>query len=140
MSDEDDPYYSNKAMGKQRAKGGRTNKSTKERKPYPVSNRQRRVKSSFEDDEFSAEDSESNSDDGFKSTRRRGAQLRKSNARSALSTNISGRNCETRTSSRSVRKVSYVESEESEEVDEGRKKRSQKVVYIMLYFYVYCMN
>lgn len=37
------------------------------------------------------------------------------------------RNSEVRTSSRTVRKVSYVESEESEEVDEGKKKKTQKV-------------
>jgi hypothetical protein len=51
-----------------------------------------------------------------------------------MSTNIGGRNNEVRTSSRSVRKVSYVESDESEEIDEGKKKKAQKVQSTVLYF------
>ena len=53
--------------------------------------------------------------------------VRKSIGQSSAPASFSGRNSETRTSSRSVRKVSYVESEESEDVDEGKKKKSQKV-------------
>lgn len=91
------------------------------------SSRQRRGKPSFEEDDYSAEDSDSESDEDFKSITRRGAQLRKGNARSTMSTKISGQNSEVRTSSRSVRKVSYVESDGSEELDEGKKKKPQKV-------------
>jgi chromodomain-helicase-DNA-binding protein 1 len=43
-----------------------------------------------------------------------------------VSTNASGRHSEVRTSSRSVRKVSYVESDGSEEIDEGKKKKLHK--------------
>ncbi|KAK7334681.1 hypothetical protein VNO80_26442 [Phaseolus coccineus] len=45
------------------------------------------------------------------------------------------RNSEVRTSSRTLRKVSYVESEESEEVDEGKKKKSQKALFSSVYRY-----
>lgn len=126
MFDDDDSYYAKKPKVSRRGKGGNNVKSTKERKFYHGTGRPRRGKSSFEDDESSAEDSESDSDDGFKSRRRKGAQVRKSNGRTSLLTNVTGRNNEVRTSTRSVRKVSYVESEESEEVEETKKK-SQKV-------------
>lgn len=66
---------------------------------------------------------------------RRGAQLRKGNARSTMSTKISGQSSEVRTSSRSVRKVSYVESDGSEEIDEGKKKKPQKVQFTNFYVY-----
>lgn len=54
-----------------------------------------------------------------------------------MSTKISGQNNEVRTSSRSVRKVSYVESDGSEELDEGKKKKPQKVQsskFFLLFF------
>lgn len=120
MSDEDD-YYTNKSSSRQWAKGSRTLKPARESKTL---SRSRRGKSSFEEDEYSA-DSDNESDD-FKSTTKKGTNLRKNNAASAMLTKI-GRNSEVRTSSRSVRKVSYVESEESEEIEEGKKKKSQKV-------------
>ncbi|KAJ6345323.1 hypothetical protein OIU78_008069 [Salix suchowensis] len=69
---------------------------------------------------------DSDSDEDFKNMIQRGAHLRKSNARSSMSTKNGGRNNEVRTSSRSVRKVSYVESDESEEIGEGKKKKAQK--------------
>lgn len=117
-----------KPKGRQRGvKAVRNVKPARERKSVYSSSRQKRGKTSFEEDEYSAEDSDSESDEDFKSTTRRGAQLRKGNARSTLSTNITGQNNEVRTSTRSVRKVSYVESDESEEVDEGKKKKPQKV-------------
>ncbi|KAJ7965012.1 chromatin remodeling 5 [Quillaja saponaria] len=119
--DEDDFYDAKKPKGRQHTKGHNV-KST-QHKSYNASSRQRRVKTSFEEDESSAEDSDSESDEDFRSTRRRGAHVRKSNGRSSVST--SGRNSEVRTSRRSVRKVSYAESEASEEADEGKKK-SQK--------------
>ncbi|XP_062082267.1 protein CHROMATIN REMODELING 5 isoform X6 [Humulus lupulus] len=126
MSDEDDSYYARKSKSKQRGKGGHIVKSTRERKLYQGSGQQRRGKSSFEDDESLGEDSESDSDVGFKSTRK-GSHQRKTSGRSTFSINATGRNNEVRTSSRSVRKVSYVESDESEDADESKKKNLQKV-------------
>ncbi|KDP35983.1 hypothetical protein JCGZ_08378 [Jatropha curcas] len=126
VSDEDDSYYTKKPKGRQSGKGGRNTKPAKEHKSLHSSGRQKRGKTSFEEDEYSSEDFDSESDEDFKSMTKRGSHIRKSNARSTMSTAISGRNSEIRTSSRSVRKVSYVESDESEEVDEGKKKKSQK--------------
>lgn len=125
-SDEDDSYYAKKPKGRQQGKVGRNIRSTRDHKSYRASSRQRRMKSSFEEEESSAEDSDNDSDEAFKSMTRRGVNLRKNGGRSTVSTNKSGRNSEVRTSSRSVRKVSYVESEESEGADEGKKKKGQK--------------
>lgn len=100
--------------------------SARERKSYQGIGR-RRGKPSFEDEESSAEDSESDSDGDLKRTRRKGVHPRKTSSRSTLSTKASRGNNEVRSSSRSTRKVSYVESEESEDDDEAKKKKSQKV-------------
>ncbi|KAH7560701.1 hypothetical protein JRO89_XS10G0077400 [Xanthoceras sorbifolium] len=128
ISDEDDSYYNKKPKGRQRGmKATRSVKSARERKSFSTSSRQRRGKASVEEDEYSAEDSDSDSDEDFKSMTRRGAHLRKGNARSTLLSNNSRQNSEVRTSTRSVRKVSYVESDESEEDDEAKKKKPQKV-------------
>ncbi|KAJ9146561.1 hypothetical protein P3X46_028810 [Hevea brasiliensis] len=126
VSDEDDSYYMKKSKGRQRGKGVCTLKSARESKSLHALTRQKRGKASFEEDEYSAEYSDSDSDGDVKSMTRRGVHIRKSNARSTVSTAISGRNNEVRMSSRSVRKVSYVESEESDEIDEGKKKKPQK--------------
>ncbi|KAJ6984629.1 protein CHROMATIN REMODELING 5-like isoform X2 [Populus alba x Populus x berolinensis] len=122
--DDDDSYYTKKPKGRQQGKGGCNTKSAREHTSLRASGRQKRGKTSFEEDEYSAEDSDSDKD--FKNMTQRGDHLRKSNARSTMSTNIGGRNNEVRTSSRSVRKVSYVESDESEETGEGKKKNAQK--------------
>ncbi|GMI97402.1 chromatin remodeling 5 [Hibiscus trionum] len=122
ITDEEDSYYRKNPKGVQRVKVGLGAKPTRERKS---SNRQRRGRSSFDEEEYSAEDSDSESDEDFKSMTTRGGNIRKSNARSSTSTSM-GRNSDVRTSSRSVRKVSYVESEESEEIDEGKKKKTLK--------------
>ncbi|XVF04811.1 hypothetical protein REPUB_Repub05bG0117700 [Reevesia pubescens] len=122
VSDEEDSYYKKKPNGGQRVKVGRNVKPTRDSKS---SNRQRRGRSSFEEDEYSAEDSNSESDEDFKNMRRRGGNYRRHNARSNIMTSM-GRNSEVRTSSRSIRKVSYAESEESEEIDEGKKKKMLK--------------
>lgn len=127
VSDDDDSYYGKKPKGRQRGKVGRIIKSNRDRKTYTASGRQRRGKSSFEDDESTADDSDSDSDEDFKNIKKRGGRVRKNNGRSSAATSFSLRNSEVRTSSRTVRKVSYVESEESEEADEGKKKKSQKV-------------
>ncbi|CAN6695040.1 unnamed protein product [Malus baccata var. baccata] len=118
VSDEDDSYYGKKPKSRHRGNA----KSTRERKSYHSSSRQRRGKSSFDDDESSEEDSESDSDEDFKSIKRKGVHTRKKNGRR----NVTGQNGEVRTSTRSVRKVSYVESDGSDEVEEGKKKKSQK--------------
>lgn len=140
-SDEDDAYYEKKPKVSRRGKGGHGVKSTKERKFHHGTGRSRRGKPSFEDDESSAEESESGSDEGLKSSRRKGAQVRKSNGRCSSSTSVMGRNSEVRTSSRSVRKVSYVESDESEEVEETKRKsqkvQSMAIVWLML---ILCSN
>ncbi|XP_025665762.1 protein CHROMATIN REMODELING 5 isoform X1 [Arachis hypogaea] len=126
--DDDDSYYAKKPKARQRGKVGRSIKSSRDRKTYASSGRQRRVKS-FEDEESTADDSDSDSDEDFKSVKKRGAHVRKNNGRSSAASSLSLRNSEVRTSSRSVRKVSYVESEESEEADEGKKKKSQKNIF-----------
>ncbi|RDY07150.1 Protein CHROMATIN REMODELING 5, partial [Mucuna pruriens] len=124
--DDDESFYAKKPKGRQRGKVGQNIKSTRDHKMYAASSRQRRVKSSFEDNESTTEDFDSDSDEDFKSTKKRSVHVRKNNGRSAAATGFSTRNSEVRTSSRTVRKVSYVESEESEEADEGKKKKSQK--------------
>lgn len=87
----------------------------------------------LEDEDSFEKESENDSDEDFKSMTRRGAPLRKSKGGlSSSTTNFVGRNSELRTSTRSVRKVSYAESEESEEIDEGKKKKSQKVHFAYL--------
>ncbi|CAK9314221.1 unnamed protein product [Citrullus colocynthis] len=126
ISDDDALNYGKKGRGKQRGKGGRSVKSTGERKVYQSSIRQRKGKFSYEEDESSMEDSASDSVEGFKSSGKTGTHLRKNSGRCSVTSGVSGRRNEVRTSSRSVRKVSYVESEESEEFEEGKKKKSQK--------------
>ncbi|KAL2973168.1 hypothetical protein AAZX31_14G032700 [Glycine max] len=126
VSDDDESFYAKRPKGRQRGKIGQNIKSTRDRKVYVASGRQRRVKSSFEGNESTTEDSDSDSDEDFKSTKKRSVHVRKNNGRSSAATGFSSRNSEIRTSSRTVRKVSYVESEESEEADEGKKKKSQK--------------
>ncbi|KAG8371013.1 hypothetical protein BUALT_Bualt13G0042900 [Buddleja alternifolia] len=126
ISDEND-VYSKKNRAKQSGKRGRNLNSTRELKTLGRSSRQKTGRASFAEDEeeSSAKDSESGSDEGFRSTRRRAPVHRKNGARTA-SVNVSGRNNEPRISGRSVRKVSYVESDESEDIDEGAKKNQKK--------------
>lgn len=81
-----------------------------------------RSRTSF-DDEEDPNDSDDYFEDDFKSTRR-SSHPRKD------TTKASGRFNEVRTSTRSVRKVSYVESDESEEHDEDAKKKTHKVCII----------
>ena len=128
-----------KPKSKPHAKGGRSVKSTRERKSFQGYGRPKRGKPSFEDDESSAEVSDSDSGEGFKSMRKKGANFRKNSGRSTLSTTFTGRNNEVRTSSRSVRKVSYVESEESEDIDEGKKKKAQKVIFLLISYCPCCV-
>ncbi|KAL3529982.1 hypothetical protein ACH5RR_009304 [Cinchona calisaya] len=125
ISDEDDTYYS-KSKSKQKGRGGRRVKSTRQVKPVASSAQRKRGRILLEEESLSEKDSENDSDEDFRSIRRRSAQIwRKDDGRSA-SINGSSRVSEVRSSSRSVRKVSYAESEDSEELDEGKKKKSQR--------------
>lgn len=126
ISDDDDSFYAKKPKGRQRGNVRQRTKSTRDGKACAASSRQRRFKSSFEDNESLTEDSDCDSDEDFKSTKKRSFHARKNSSRSSVSTSFSMHHSEVRTSRRAVRKVSYVESDESEEVDEGKKK-SQKV-------------
>ncbi|KAL2485488.1 Protein CHROMATIN REMODELING 5 [Abeliophyllum distichum] len=127
ISDENDACYK-KSRAQHQGKSGRILKSARELKSLALPSRRKRGRTLFEEDveESSAEDSENNSDENFRSTRRKDALDRRKNVGWSASVNISGRNNEPRTSGRSVRKVSYVESDESEDLDEGKKKKNQK--------------
>ncbi|GAB4856000.1 Protein CHROMATIN REMODELING 5 [Ancistrocladus abbreviatus] len=110
---EDDIYYKKKPKVGRRG-SGRTVKSVREQRS--VSGPGRRGRGKISEEELSADDFEDDSDEDF---------ITKRSAHLHRSSNL-GRKNETRTSSRSVRKVSYVESEDSEELDEGKKKNLQK--------------
>lgn len=97
-------------------------KSSREPKPSTSFSRRKRGRASF-DDEDEPNDSDDDIEDYFKSSRR-SIHPRKDTAKA------SGRINEVRTSTRSVRKVSYAESEESEEHDEDFKKKTHKVCVI----------
>ncbi|KNA22603.1 hypothetical protein SOVF_030950 [Spinacia oleracea] len=114
VSDDDDAYYKKKPRVGQRVKSGGNARASKGQRSLSAPTRRRKGRVS--DDEISAEDSEDDSDENFRT--KRGAHLRKNS-------NL-GRKNEARTSTRSIRKVSYAESEESEEVDEGKNKKSKE--------------
>lgn len=125
ISDEDDDFP-RKSKGRQYGKGGLGLKHARVLKSITSSSKRKRGGILLEDDESSARDSDNDSDEGFSGRTRRGANLRKKNVARATSTYISSRGSEIRTSSRSVRKVSYVESDESEGHDESKKTKSLK--------------
>ncbi|XP_068658521.1 protein CHROMATIN REMODELING 5-like isoform X2 [Aristolochia californica] len=127
ISDEDDVDFIDKPQrGKQR-KVGQSLKSIRETKSFSSQNRRKRGKTSIDADGSSSRDSENDSDEEFEHRTKRGGQAhKKAGGRSMMSTIVMASNNEVRTSSRSVRKVSYAESEESEDVDEGKTKKSQK--------------
>lgn len=126
ISDEDEEYY-RKPQGKQKNRGGHSVKSTRVVRSLATSARRKRGRTSYEEEESSEHDSENESDEDFGNKPRRVANLRLKNSGRSSAASVSGRNSELRTSSRrSVRKVSYAESEESEEVDESKQKKSQK--------------
>ncbi|XP_074310601.1 protein CHROMATIN REMODELING 5 [Silene latifolia] len=110
--DDDDSYFKKKPRGGLRGRSGRNANACK--KPLVVPARRR--KSRVSEDEFSALDSDADSDEGFRA--RRKSHLSKSSKES--------RKNETRTSSRSIRKVSYVESDDGEEADEEKNKKAHK--------------
>ncbi|KAH6834273.1 chromatin remodeling 5 [Perilla frutescens var. hirtella] len=125
-SDGDDSYL-RKSRAKQSNRSGRSLKSTRELKSIASTTRRKKGRASFEEDdeESSADDSENGSDEDFRSTRR-GAQVHRKNGGRSSHVNVSSRKNELRTSGRSVRKVSYVESDGSEDLDEVKKKNQKK--------------
>lgn len=126
ISDEDEEYY-RKPQGKQRNRGGHSVKSTRVVRSLATSARRKRGRTSYEEEESSEHDSENESDEDFGNKPRRVANVRLKNGGRCSAASVSGRNSELRTSSRrSVRKVSYAESEESEEIDDSKQKKSQK--------------
>ncbi|KAL8480023.1 hypothetical protein ACS0TY_026817 [Phlomoides rotata] len=125
ISDDNDAYLKkNRAI--QTMKGGRSLKATRKTKSIVSATRRKKGRTSFdEDEESSAEDSEDCSDEDFRSTRRGAPVHRKNGARSSV--HISSRNNELRSSGRSVRKVSYVESDESEDLDDKKKNLKEEI-------------
>ncbi|KAI7734217.1 hypothetical protein M8C21_029963 [Ambrosia artemisiifolia] len=111
----DDNIYK-KARGMQRQK--RSSKSGREPRPSTSLSRRKRGRTTF-DDEEEPNDSDDDIEEDFKSTRR--SSHPRKDTRKAF-----GRINEVRTSTRSVRKVSYVESDESEEHDEDIKRKTHK--------------
>ncbi|CAI9761615.1 unnamed protein product [Fraxinus pennsylvanica] len=126
ISDENDACYK-KGRVRHRGKSGSNLKSAREPKSLAPHTRRKRGRTLFEEEEeLSAEDMENDSDEDFKSKRRKDASVHRKNVGWSASVSVSGRNNELRTSGRSVRKVSYVESDENEDLDEGKKKKSLK--------------
>ncbi|XP_058107074.1 protein CHROMATIN REMODELING 5 isoform X1 [Magnolia sinica] len=125
ISDEIDMEFIDNPRRRRQRKGGRSLKSIRGIKSLPA-NKRKKGRTFVEDEDSSAKDSEKDSDEDFRT--KRGTHLRKkASGRSTISANIISQDSEVRTSSRSVRKVSYVESEESEDIDEGKTKKCQKV-------------
>ncbi|KAL8140178.1 hypothetical protein V2J09_006199 [Rumex salicifolius] len=112
---EDDAFYKKKPRGGRAAKSGRNARPGREQRCSSAPHRRRRGRVSEDD---SADDSASVSNEDFR-TRRSSHQCR--------STNTDHKN-ETRTSNRSVRKVSYAESEDSEDIDEGKSKNQKEEI------------
>lgn len=127
ISDDDDDFYE-KPKGKQKSRSGRNLKlpTARQVKLAKSAGRQKRGRNTLEEDSLSENDSGDDSDVNFGNAKR-GANNWRKNGRRSVRENISSRNSELRSSTRSVRKVSYAESEESEELDEGKKKKSQRV-------------
>ncbi|KAL4590633.1 hypothetical protein LXL04_003570 [Taraxacum kok-saghyz] len=124
----DDDFYK-KPSGMQRQKRGRSiSKTSREPKQSTSFGRRKRGRASFDEDESSPDDDlDDELEEDFKSTRRKSSHPRKDTGGRSVSvlTKGSGRTNEVRTSTRSVRKVSYVESE-SEENDEDIKRKGHK--------------
>ncbi|KAK1295416.1 CHD3-type chromatin-remodeling factor PICKLE [Acorus calamus] len=105
ISDENDVGYSSRRMVSRR--GGHKSKAIKETRSLTVHNRRKRGQSfSEEEDSSAAKGSDGDSDDDFSHRTRDYSEIR--------------------TSGRSVKKVSYVESEESEEIEGGKANKSRK--------------
>ncbi|ONK67510.1 uncharacterized protein A4U43_C05F790 [Asparagus officinalis] len=128
LSDEEDLEFNDNNRERKRLKVGRKAKSIKDYKSS-VHNRQKRGKTFSDEEESSEKDSEQDTDEEFSHKTRKALQVhKKGGAKSTGAMNINSRGGELRSSGRTVRKVSYVESEESEKEDEERSTKAQKLV------------
>uniref|UniRef100_A0A7N0SWY7 Protein CHROMATIN REMODELING 5 n=1 Tax=Kalanchoe fedtschenkoi TaxID=63787 RepID=A0A7N0SWY7_KALFE len=124
LSDDDDPYNMRKPKVTQRGRNSLSLKATKDKKSNYSTTRQRRG-NSFDYEVLS--EKENDGSDGDLTHSRRVPPVRRYNGEPPTPlVNTRGRNSEIRTSSRSVRKVSYVESDGSDEDDGGKKIKIQK--------------
>ncbi|XP_011622955.1 protein CHROMATIN REMODELING 5 [Amborella trichopoda] len=126
VSDESDEDYMGTSH-RRRRKGAQKMHSLRKPKSFLATARQKRGKAYVVEDESSAQETEKDSDDDFDDKGRRALNGRKKSfGRPTLPADSTSRNRELRSSGRSVRKVSYVESEESEQEDESKMKNHPK--------------
>ena len=126
VSDEDDGEFSKRRRHSRRPKVALGSKSIGESKTVSFQSRRRKPKASF-DYSSSAKNSDDDSFEEFNNRTKRSSRFSlKSSDHVSGDVNLSSHDTGLRTSSRVVRKVSYVESEESEEIDE-EKSKAQKV-------------
>uniref|UniRef100_A0A7N0TB68 Protein CHROMATIN REMODELING 5 n=2 Tax=Kalanchoe fedtschenkoi TaxID=63787 RepID=A0A7N0TB68_KALFE len=124
LSDEDEAYNVRKPKVTQRGRNGISLKITKDKKSNYSTTRQMRG-NSFEYEVLSEKEND-DTDESFTRSRR-APPLRRYNGGPLIPlANTRGLYSEIRTSSRSVRKVSYVESDGSDEDDGGKKIKIQK--------------
>lgn len=127
ISDDDMDIIDSSNRRRQR-KGGHSLKPARGVKSFSMYNKRKRGRSFVEEEDSSEKDSEKDSDEDFNNRTKRGIHLQKKIVgRTTMPANIMARNNEVRTSSRSIRKISYAESEESEDFDDGKAKKCQKV-------------
>lgn len=128
LSEEDNLECTSIKRQKTRRKIGQSSKGSKENKSNEY-NRRKRGRAFSEEAESFEEDSEEDSNGYFSQKIKRAPQSRnkKIGGRSITPTIMTSPRNEVRHSGRSVRKVSYVESEESEDIDEEKLNKSQKV-------------
>ena len=127
LSDDEDLEYADNRCRAKRQKVGHRPKSTRDNKSS-VHIQRKRGRTFSDEEESSEKDSEQDSDEDFSRKTRKSLQSRKKGGgRSTGYVSINSHSSELRTSGRTVRKVSYVESEESEKEDEERTAKSQKV-------------
>ncbi|PKA67000.1 CHD3-type chromatin-remodeling factor PICKLE [Apostasia shenzhenica] len=127
LSEEDGIEYTGRGHQRTSFKIGRSSKAKKGNK-VNLYNKRKRARAFSEELESSYEDFEENSDEEFGQKMRRPPQLRskKSVGQSKISADLGSPRNVLRHSGRSVRKVSYVESEESEDIDEEKLNKPQK--------------
>lgn len=124
-SDDDMAFIDNRRR-KSRQPVRRSSKPTRENKSTSTI-RRKRGRSSSEEEESSEKESEEDVFEDFDHRPTKSLQLRKKSG-STVSANISSHSSELRTSGRSVRKISYAESEESEGPDEESLKPQKEDV------------
>ncbi|XP_072983025.1 protein CHROMATIN REMODELING 5 isoform X2 [Typha latifolia] len=125
LLDEDDIGFTENCSRTVRRKLAR-NLKPKERKSS-VHGRRKRGRSFSDEESLSGEESDHDSDEDLYHKPKRMLQQRKKNvSRTDVSLNANSHGSELRTSGRSVRKISYAESEESEDAGEEKLNKSQK--------------